>query len=199
MKQLIASMAIIGLLSPSLSFAEDDFIFDPNYLLSDTEMTDSSTMTVQQIDAFLQRGALSGTFFETVAGNQATAAQIIHDASTEFELNPQFLLALLQREQSLVEDDSPTQRQLDWAMGYAVCDDCSKEDPRIQKFKGLGKQIYYAAQRIRTNYLDDLERRGFTETGLGPQRDATIDNTILINPKTALVGVPSGAVNKGSA
>ncbi|MFA4845877.1 MAG: hypothetical protein WC654_04940, partial [Patescibacteria group bacterium] len=75
---------------------------------------------------------------------------------------------------------TPSDDQLAWAMGYAVCDDCSKSDPRIQKFKGFARQVYYAAERIRESYLDDLTRRGYTETGVGPGIAVTIDNTTVV-------------------
>ncbi|MDG1950622.1 MAG: hypothetical protein P8J32_07460, partial [bacterium] len=78
------------------------------------------------------------------------------------------------------EDDSPSENQLAWAMGYAVCDSCSKSDPRIQKFKGFANQIYYAAKRIRESYLGDLESRGFTETGVGPGLEIEIDGTTVV-------------------
>ena len=56
-------------------------------------------------------------------------------------INPKFLIVLLQKEQSLISDDSPTQRQLDWATGYGCPDnqDCNT------RWKGFGKQVNSAA------------------------------------------------------
>ncbi len=165
---------------PATALAEDTFIFNPHYLISDAEMLDTTSMTLADIQRFLTRGSLATLTTENVDDVPRTAAEIIYDAALEFELSPKFLLTLLQREQSLVEDNAPSQDQLDWAMGYAVCDDCSKSDPRIQKFKGFGNQVYWAAERIATNYLVDLEGRGYTQTGLGPGIEAQIDNTIVV-------------------
>ncbi|NQV90260.1 hypothetical protein HQ487_02530 [Candidatus Uhrbacteria bacterium] len=169
------------------AIASEDFYTNPAYLVSDAEMLDIYSMSLLDVERFLIRGGLSSYRGPDVNGVERSAAEIIFNAAQEFELSPRFLLVLLQREQSLVEDDSPSERQLAWAMGYAVCDDCSKDDPRIQKFKGFGNQIYYAAKRIRTSYLDDLESRGFTETGMGPGIQVTIDGTYVtpVNNATA--------------
>jgi hypothetical protein len=160
---------------PMSASVEDSWSYDPDYLLSDIEMTDTGSMSGVEILQLLDRGSLSSLITEDVNGVKKSAAEIIYEAAHEFELSPRFLLVLLQREQSLVEDDSPSQDQLDWAMGYAVCDDCSKSDPRIAKFKGFGNQVHWAAERIRTNYLVDLESRGYTETGVGPGINMLVD------------------------
>ena len=178
MKRLFFGSFIALLVFQPLAIAQaDEFVVDPEYLVSDAEMLDVYSMSLLDVERFLIRGALDEYTGEDVNGEKLSAAQIIFNAAQEFELSPRFLLTLLQREQSLVEDDSLTQKQLDWAMGYAVCDDCSMDDPRIAKFMGFGNQVYYAAQRIRENYLEDLESRGYTETLVGPGREVTIDGT----------------------
>jgi len=161
--------------------ASETSFYNPNDLLSDAEMMDVYAMSKDELESFLKRGALSTFVTEDVFGVRTKASDIIWQAATQFQLNPKFLLVLLQREQSLVEDDAPSQNQLDWAMGYSVCDDCSKSDPRIQKFKGFGRQVYYAAQRIRENYLVTLEQTGKTETGIGPGIERFIDG-VLVKP-----------------
>ncbi|MEN9378840.1 MAG: hypothetical protein RJB15_518, partial [Pseudomonadota bacterium] len=55
----------------------------------------------------------------------------------------------LQKEQSLVTDDTPTQKQLDWAAGYGVCDACSMNDPSLQRFRGFAIQTRRAAGIMR--------------------------------------------------
>ncbi len=51
-----------------------------------------------------------------------SAAQIIWDAGQEYNINPQALIVLLQKEQGLVTDDWPILPQYEKATGYA-CDD----------------------------------------------------------------------------
>ena len=176
LKRVIATVVVLGLASPVFSFVPEARAFNPSYIISDEEMTDTLAMTREQVQAFLEsRGALGAYVGPDINGNIERASDIIYDSAVAFDLNPQFLLVLLQREQSLVDDDAPTQKQLDWAMGYAVCDDCSMDDPALQKYRGFGNQVYYAAKRIRESYLDDLERMGTTLTGIGPGIETIID------------------------
>ena len=178
MKRLFfGSLIALFALQPLILAHAEELVIDYDYLVSDIEMLDVYSMSLLDIERFLIRGSLSQYVGEDANDEEKTAAEIIYEAAQEFELSPRFLLVLLQREQSLVEDDSPSQNQLDWAMGYAVCDDCSKDDPRIAKFKGFGNQVYYAAKRIRESYLEDLESRGYTETSVGPGIEITIDGT----------------------
>ena len=160
-----------------------------NYLASDSDMADLYAMDFETLEYFLTRGSLADLETEDVNGVERSAAEIIWNVSQEFELSPQFLLVLLQREQSLVEDDDPSQDQIDWALGYAVCDDCAKDDPQIQKYKGFGNQVYYAAKRIRESYLDDLESRGYTVSGIGPGIEIEIDgmDVVPVNNATSVL------------
>lgn len=154
--------------------------FNPHYLVSDDEMTDILAMEYDELQRFLDRGYLGRYITTDYLGAEKSAADIIWTESRRYNINPQFLLALLQREQSLVQAINPTQKQLDWAMGYAICDDCSMGDPLLQKYKGFGKQVHWAAKKIREDYLFDLETTGTTITGLGPGRIAVIDGRIVI-------------------
>lgn len=154
--------------------------FNPHYLIADSEMLDSSSMSLSEIQLFLNRGYLGEYSTKDLDGVPRTASEIIYNVSQTFEISPKFILTLLQKEQSLVEDETPSQNQLDWAMGYGVCDSCSKSDPRLQKFKGFPNQVYYAIERIRESYLTDLERHGYTESGIGPGIATSIDGSIVI-------------------
>ncbi len=182
---LFLLLTIFVFQNASLSFAASDSVFNPNLLVRDDEMTNSEAMTKEELSAFLTRGTLASFKGPDVFGTQKTAAEIILHAAQTFELNPQFLLVLLQREQSLVEKKSPAPDALDWAMGYAVCDDCAKNDPQIQKFKGFGNQVYHAAKRIRTSFLSDLDTKGRTITGVGPGIPVTIDGSTVVPANNA--------------
>jgi hypothetical protein len=185
---LLLFLVIFSCPSPSLFLrAQDEQNVNLNYLISDEEMLDVESMSLAQIQAFLSRGSLAQYRARDIDGVERSAAEMILNASSAFDISPKFLLVLLQREQSLVEDDSPSKDQLDWAMGYAICDDCSKSDPRLQKFRGFAAQVFYSAQRIRESYLSDLTRRGFTEAGVGPGIEAVIDGTLVmpVNNATA--------------
>jgi hypothetical protein len=181
MKRLfLASLTLLLTLQPLAVVQADDIVINPDYLVSDVEMLDAWSMSLLDVERFLLRGGLAKYVGPDVSEVDRSAAEIIYNAAQEFGLSPRFLLVLLQREQSLVEDDTPSQKQLDWAMGYAVCDSCSKDDPRIAKFKGFGNQVHYAAQRIRESYLDDLDSRGYTQTLVGPGIESIIDGTTVV-------------------
>ena len=132
---------------------------DLGNIISDRDMQDSKAISVSTIDRFLssRAGALKDLVFDAVNGAGTVvkkASEIIHAAGVSAKINPKVLLVTLQKEQSLIEDSSPSQGQLDWAMGYAVCDDCSKSDPAIQKYKGFVNQVNSAANRLRY-YFDN--------------------------------------------
>jgi hypothetical protein len=92
--------------------------FNPSHVMDDHIFNNSSSMSVAQIDAFLNQfpsscistnrgfsaidpiGYSPGTSF-TFGGN-VTAGTVIGHAAQAYDLNPQVLLALLQKEQSLV-------------------------------------------------------------------------------------------------
>lgn len=136
--------------------------FDPNYILSDYELLDEDALQISDIQRFLDRGFLGSYETEDHNGVTRSAAEIIYNVSQEVGISPKFLLVLLQKEQSLIEDNDPTDRQLDWATGYAVCDSCSKDDPTIQRWKGFGKQVNSAALQYVEGYLEDIKKTGKT-------------------------------------
>lgn len=163
---------LIALFLPASAFA-----FNPNYIISDAELTDSQAMDRDQIQAFLERGTLAEYRTEDWEGRTRYAADIIWRAAQQHGINPRFLLVLLQKEQSLVEDPDPTQKQYDWATGYGVCDDCSMTDAGVSRWQGFGKQVNSAALQFIEGYMADIESYGITAGKYGPDITITIDNT----------------------
>ncbi|OGL70433.1 hypothetical protein A3C09_01900 [Candidatus Uhrbacteria bacterium RIFCSPHIGHO2_02_FULL_47_44] len=157
----------------------------PEHLLSDADMTDVDAMSRNEIQMFLSKGSLAKYKTKDIKGVTRSAADIIANAAKEFTLNPRVILVILQKEQSLVESPKATQKQLDWAMGYAICDDCSKSDPRLQKYRGFGKQIYFATKHIREAYLSKLLIQGKTSSGYGPGIESMIDGAALVPQNNA--------------
>ncbi|MEK7459027.1 MAG: hypothetical protein AAB663_01330 [Patescibacteria group bacterium] len=182
MKRLVATLAIFGILAPSVFPA---LAFDPNYILSDDDMTNGFALDRNQIQAFLDRGYLGDYKTTDYAGVTRSATDIIWRAAQTHGISPKFLLVLLQKEQSLVEDDEPTQKQLDWATGYAVCDDCPMDDPAIQRWKGFGKQINSAALQFGEGYMADISSAGTTQGKYGPGVAVTVDGTTVIPENAA--------------
>lgn len=142
--------------------------FNPNIIISDTELIDYATMTQNDIAAFLKNKSSALANYEIIdptTGLNKTATELIFEASQNYQINPRVLLTLLQKEQSLIENPTPTQYNFDWAMGYARCDACDQNDPSIIKFKGLAKQIDSAAASFRY-FLDNPPEVWLKKPGL---------------------------------
>lgn len=164
--------------------------FDPNAILDDRDIFELGSMDLATIRRFLsQRGALGRIKVPDIDGIEKEPAEIIWRVATSYKVNPKYLLVLLQKEQSLVEDPSPSQRQLDWATGYGVCDSCSKDDPRIQAFKGFANQLEYAAKQHRERYLFQLLGSGRTISGYAPGKVSIVNGMEVrpVNNATAML------------
>ncbi|MBU1146513.1 hypothetical protein KKD80_03125 [Patescibacteria group bacterium] len=142
-KKIISFIALISIFLPSLAFAE----FNPNYIISDQELTDHNSMSLAQVQKFLEDKGSSLANYATIDtdGLGRTASEIIWRVAQSYEISPKVLLVTLQKEQSLITTATPTQKQLDWAAGYGICDSCSMSDPSLQKYKGFATQVDYAA------------------------------------------------------
>jgi hypothetical protein len=150
-KILVALLISATTLSFMLPFASQAQTFDPNNVISDEVIRNHRTMSLMDIHLFLgKKGGLGNKFdVDPTDGLLKGTAQLIYDASNRHEVNPQYLLALIQKESSAVESADPGPRQLDFATGYGVCDSCSKEDNIALKNKGLAKQIEAGAGYVK--------------------------------------------------
>lgn len=149
----ILASAILFSLSPIFSVSAASF--DPNYIISNDELTDYSSFSLNSIQKFLdgRNGTLKKYKATDIDGKVCSAAEIIYNAAQRNKINPQVLITLLQKEQSLIENPSPSQYNYDWATGYARCDGCDATDPIVAKYKGFATQINSAAERFKW-YLD---------------------------------------------
>lgn len=83
-------------------------------------------------------------------GDGRTAAQVIYDAAQKWQINPQVLLVLLQKENSLLTDDYPWPLQMRTATGYG-CPDPSGSGGVVcsGQYHGLANQLDWAARLFR--------------------------------------------------
>lgn len=174
----------LTLISLALALPLQASAFDPEYIISDAELTNYRSMSIHQIQSFLEQGALGNMRLENWEGVMMTPAEIIFDASMQHKINPQFLITLLQKEQSLIREQNPTQKQLDWATGYAVCDSCSMDDPAIQRWRGFGKQVNSASLQFTEGYLVDIASTGSINGRFGPGIPIQIGDQTIV-PKNA--------------
>jgi hypothetical protein len=78
--------------------------------------------------------------------NSKSAAQIIKEVSVQFQINPQVLIVLLQKEQGLITDTWPVSTQYKTAAGYG----CPDTAPCDTQYFGLTNQLTWAAKMFRS-------------------------------------------------
>ncbi len=155
-------------------FALSSYPYNPSNLISDSLFTNSNTMNASSIQTFLvneNSGLKNLSFVENCnpstptqpynytyypnCGQTVSAATIIYDASQAYKINPQVILATLEKEQSLVTTPNPTQSQLDCAMGYNSCNN----------YSGFFVQVDNATWQFRL-YIEQME--GLSWWGFSP-------------------------------
>lgn len=117
-----------------------------------------------------QMEAASG-YCGAIGAGTRTAAQIITDVAKACGINPQVLIVLLEKEQSLVTDSWPLNRQLRSATGFA----CSDSAPCNRAYEGFFYQVYNAARQFKVykvnpnnyNYVAGRNNRVYWQTNLG--------------------------------
>ena len=143
-------MALVGLSYVSPAKALDGSKFDPGLIISDSVFFDFGTMTVDDIQRFLdsqvpvckskptgmpclkdykadtpEKTADPGKCAYMPAKSKISAAQMIYDISRACGINPRVLLVTLQKEQGLVQATIPSPYMYRAAMGYG----CPDSDP----------------------------------------------------------------------
>ena len=132
-----------------------------------------------------QMEAASGLCNAISAKTNRSAAQIIKDVSDACHINPQVLLVLLEKEQSLVTDTWPLSRQYEKATGFA----CPDTAPCDSSYGGFFYQIYYAARQYNIykaypnnyNYLAGRNNRIY----YNPSASCGSSNVYIVNQATA--------------
>lgn len=185
MRKFISFAATFSLLAAGITFlapapkaeaAPPGSAFDPGLIISDSVFFDFGTMTVEQIQSFLESRVQDcraddpaidclknvrvdipetpatlpdevGPCAAIPAKPQATAAEVIHAIANACGINPRVLIVTLQKEQGLVTSTKPTSYMYRAAMGFG----CPDSDPGIcgKVFVGLFNQLYRAAKQFR--------------------------------------------------
>ena len=142
--------------------------FKPGNIMSDYVMSNYTTMTEAQIQAFLKsknhcndrdtnkakrypniRYNIRDGHFVCMADDLfdgESAAHIIWQAAQDYRINPQVLLVLLEKEQSLVTDTWPNHIQYRTATGFG----CPDTAPCDAQYYGLKNQVRLAAKLFRS-------------------------------------------------
>lgn len=204
---VLLSLGFIALLANQAdhSQAADMSRFDPGNIMSDSVMANKNSMSKQQIQEFLLhknpcnnhnthlihrhpklKFSIRDGKFVCMAKevfNGESAAQIIWQAAQDYSINPQVLLVLLEKEQSLVTDTWPSHIQYQSATGFG-CPDTAACD---SQYYGLKNQIRNAASLFR-QVLDG----GWTNYPLGR-------NYIYYNPNKACGGSEVNIQNRATS
>jgi hypothetical protein len=139
---LVMPSMLAGLLLFSTGSVSAATNYNPSYLISDNIFENSASMSAGSIQGFLasENSGLAhvsdvencnpstptspdpwaGSYYSN-CGQTESAAQIIYDAGQAYDINPQSILATLEKEQSLVTTPNPTSSQINCAMGYDSC------------------------------------------------------------------------------
>lgn len=182
---LILALFVV-LLSPGVGQAAS---FNPHRIISDADLTDYARMSTAGIQSFLDRqgGVLAAYRTTDMDGVNRSAAEIIYNASYRYELNPQFILATIQKESSLITGSNAS--LIDWVLGYGVCDSCNKADPSVARYRGFARQLDAASNKIRNSYLADLASRNATVSGWGVDVTKTTLDGVAITPQNQATAV----------
>lgn len=138
---------LVILMPVSTVFAQETF--NPHYIISNNDMTDYTSMSMDDVYNFLKdKGSILHNYIDPNA--RMITPQIILDSAWLYKISPKYILTLLQKEQSLVTDSTPSKGQLDWATGYG----CPDSGGCGEKYRGLANQIDWGAGAARY-YLDN--------------------------------------------
>ncbi len=182
LSKFLIILIVFFFLVPS-ALADVDPLFNPNYIISDSEILDYNSMTLEEIEKFLddRGGYLANYHTLSPEGKEMSAAEIIYNRAVTNLVNPKLLLVLLQKEMSLLDEKNPTQNQLDFAAGYG----CPDSGGCNERWRGFWKQINSASLQFR-DYMDNPQlytyRAGNTYTFTNPYTTIK-QETIKVTPK----------------
>lgn len=147
--------------------------FDQNNVIDDELLTASSSMAVEDVQAFFETtpyGTRSWLASYRVEG--VSAAQMVIDAATTHGVSPLVLIARMQVETSLVSKTAtPTQRMINRALGCG----CPDGGTCNAAYSGLQRQLDCGARTLRRWYDASIDRsgewqKGVTRSTLDPRR-----------------------------
>ncbi|MFA6423057.1 MAG: hypothetical protein WCW17_01240 [Patescibacteria group bacterium] len=141
--------------------------FDYNNIISDGEFINSSSMSLSDIQNFINNHTNSKNNKKsllkdyTIPSDQVNAgksvAQTIYDEAHQHGINPRVILTILYREQGFFSDQDPDRflygndYALRRAMGWGFYDGSPYED-NYGEIEGIGNQIAYGANQLKNNY-----------------------------------------------
>lgn len=184
--------------------------FDPGNLISDSEFFTSGTMSVDEIQSFLNEQVPNcrdgyvcmKDYVETTFSRDAsvlcnayegadneTSAQILRKVSDACGVSVEALLVLIQKEQSLVTHTWPSDWRFQKATGYA----CPDTAPCDERYFGFYNQVYNAAKQFKRYSNPPGTSRFFTWFPVGST------SQIRLHPNAACGTTPVTIKNQATA
>lgn len=142
-KILLVAACAAGFAIPLIASA---LTFNPGNIISNSEFFNYNSLARKDISYFLKQ---KGSYLSGYVVNSKSAAQIIYDKAQEYHVNPKVILATLQKEQSLITDSTPSQTQLDCAMGYEYGNGCQWMFTNKPGLKGFANQVNAGTWQMR--------------------------------------------------
>lgn len=170
---LLLSIGTVGWYTLKSVFAAGPAGWNAGRIIDDAVFTNTTTMSVSEIQGFLQSkvptcdtqgtqpsefgggtraqwGSAHGnpppyTCLRDYTENGKKASQIIYNVAQQFKINPQVLLVVLQKEQSLVTDTWPLKTQYKTATGYGCPDNAACDSD----YYGFTNQVTWTGRMYR--------------------------------------------------
>lgn len=153
--------------------------FEPGRIIDDAVFTNKNSMDVGQIQTFLNAKGVNCTNGESPCLKNfneggRSAAQIIYDTAQQYDINPQVLIVLLQKEVGLVTANQPGTWRYISATGYG----CPDSSPGVcnANYRGFTNQVRWAATMYHAIMTDSPT--WYTPYNLG-------NNSIKWNPESS--------------
>jgi hypothetical protein len=203
---VLAFGAIVAAPSVPAAEAADGSLFNPGSIISDAVFYNGTAMSSGEIQAFIDSKVSScssgavclESYRENAAsrsanqhcsafsgGSNLLASEIIARVAVACGVNPQVLIVLLEKEQSLVTSSSPSSGRYLRATGYG-CPDTAECDTQ---YFGFTNQVYQAAQQFK--------RYQANPNGYNYRAGRT--NSILFHPNGACGAQPVYIENQATA
>lgn len=175
--------------------------FDPGNIITDAVMGNYNSMSETAIRNFLRSQCNRSTCLVNQNIGGESAAHIIYRAAQDFHINPQALIVLLQKEQSLITANA-TATRLRKATGYGCPDTAACNS----KYYGFKNQVRLAANLFRTVLNGGWSNYpvGWRYVQYHPNRGCGGSNVYIANRATSALYrytpyQPNGALMNGRA
>jgi hypothetical protein len=157
-KNILIGLPLLVLSVLFISPGKAHAAWNPSNIISDAQFSNSGAMSEQQVQEFLvNKNSYLANYSETrdsyigpnndINSKGWSASKIIWQSANWYGLNPQVILATLQKEQSLVTTGYLNQYGIDWAMGYGVPDGSGRDYSK----QGFSMQVDWGTWQLAWN------------------------------------------------